>query len=381
LSNGYQLHLERYRPLDLTLQLRRWDLFDLLLEWGADLTSVDVYTLLSTYNTEVYERFRAAGYDLTTGHDMASILGHGTSNRPLLGFAKRYRADDPKIQRELNLALRYQVRRGNERGVALCLWAGADPHAPASDTHEQSETEKEEEPSGWSAIEEAASEGHLEILQRLRPDPARDHFDDLYRWAKYETIVSFLSTIQKPKDITSILLSQFWWVATPLPFSSPRGTGVIEAVLSCGVCWKEQNPRQLTDIRRSLLKLQEYGLRTIMSRLKRPDVCAPETYRALIRTPHMQARLLALGLWKKPVSEAERRKSEVARLLGRYDRTALYDQVWSRPASEVSKSYGISGVMLGKVCRKLMVPVPPRGYWARVQNGQKIKKPSLPKLS
>jgi len=381
LSNGYQLQLERYRPLDLALAIRRWDLFDLLLEWGADLKSVDVYTVLNTYNTELYERFRAAGFDLTQGHEMASILGHGTSNRPLLGFVKRYRAEDPKIQSELNLALRYQVRKGNERGVALCLWAGADPHVPASDTVEQSDTENGEEPSGWSAIEEAASEGDLAILQRLGPDPVRDNFDELYRYARYGTIVSFLSTIQKPNNITSILSSQLWWVATPLPYSSPRGSGVIEAVLSCGVRWEEQNPRLLNNIRRSLLKLHDYGLTVLVKRLKRPEVCVPETYQALIRTPNMQTRLLALGLWKKPVSEAERRKDEVERLLSRYDRTALYDQVWSRPAYEVTKSYGISGVMLGKVCRKLMVPVPPRGYWARIQNGQQIKRPSLPKLS
>lgn len=58
---------------------------------GADLRSADVYTVLNTYNVELYERFRAAGYNLTERHEMASILGHGTSNRPLLGFMKRYR--------------------------------------------------------------------------------------------------------------------------------------------------------------------------------------------------------------------------------------------------------------------------------------------------
>lgn len=381
LSKGYQLELERYRPLDMALERRRWDLFDLLLEWGADLNSVDVYTVLSTYNTELYERFRAAGYDLTARHEMASILGLGTSNRPLLGFVKRYRAEDPKIQRELNLALRYQVREGSEKGVALCLWAGADPHAPASDVSDESDTENGEEPSGWSAIEEAASEGNLSLLQRLGPDPSRDNFDDLYRYAKYGSIISFLSSVQLPKDFTSILNSQLWWVTNPLPFGSPRGTGTIEALLACKVRWEEVDPQRLADIRRSLLKLHDYDLRTIMTRLKRPDVCAPETYHELIRTPSIQARLLALGLWKKPISEKDRRRDELTRLLRRYDRTALYEQVWSRPVHEIAKSYGISGVRLGKVCRKLMVPVPPRGYWARVQNGYKLKKPSLPKCS
>ena len=79
LSKGYRIELERYSPLDLALQARRWDLFDLLLEWGADLKSADVYTVLNTYNVELSERFRAAGYNLTERHEMASILGHGTS--------------------------------------------------------------------------------------------------------------------------------------------------------------------------------------------------------------------------------------------------------------------------------------------------------------
>ncbi len=86
-----------------------------------------------------------------------------------------------------------------------------------------------------------------------------------------------------------------------------------------------------------------------------------------------------MGLVKKPVSERERRRDELARLMGRYDRAALHEQVWSQPALEVAKSHGISGVRLGKVCRKLQIPVPPRGYWARVRSGQSVRKPGLPK--
>ena len=65
LRNGYRLELERYAPLDLALRSRRWDLFDLLLDWGGDIRSVDVYTVLETYNSDLYERFGASGYDLT----------------------------------------------------------------------------------------------------------------------------------------------------------------------------------------------------------------------------------------------------------------------------------------------------------------------------
>ncbi len=317
---------------------------------------------------------------------MASILGHGTSNRPLLGFVKRHRSEDPKIQQELNIALGYHVREGNERGVNLCLWAGADPHAPApnpeSGISEDPEPEDSEERFiGWSAIEEAALAGHLTILKRLGPDPARDDFDSLYQWARHESIVTFLATVQPPKDLTRILSSHLWWLGDRSPWADRRGTGTIEALLACGVRWEESNPERLTRIRRSLLKVGDYDLKTVLSRMRRPEICAPETYQELIRTPRIQKRLLALGLVKKPVSERERRRDELARLMGRYERAALYKQVWSQPAQDVAKAYGISGVRLGKVCRTLDVPVPPRGYWARVRSGCAVRKPPLPKLN
>ena len=77
----------------------------------------------------------------------------------------------------------------------------------------------------------------------------------------------------------------------------------------------------------------------------------------------------------------EKQKEEGARSRRRLERTVLYQQVWSQPVQQVAKSYGISGRGLGKACRRLLVPVPPRGYWARVRNGYKEKKPPLPKLN
>src|SRR5947209_2138073 len=63
------------------------------------------------------------------------------------------------------------------------------------------------------------------------------------------------------------------------------------------------------------------------------------------------------------------------------NREVLYEQVWAEPMITVSKKYGISDVGLKKVCRKLQVPVPPRGYWARLHHGKRVKKASLPSLA
>ncbi len=392
LKNGYRLELERYAPLDLTLRSRRWDLFDLLLDCGADLKSVDVYSVLETYNVDLYERFWAAGYDLAERHEMGSILGHGTRNRPLLGFAKRHHAEDPKIQQELNIALVCHAKAGNERGVNLCLWAGADPHAPAPDLDVRVSRSSERETGGdefigWTAIEEAALAGHLGILKRLGPDPTRDDFDGLYQLARYESIITFLATIQAPTHLTRILGSQLCSLDRRFPYFGYRSTGVVEELLNGSVRWEESDAEQLGHLRRSLAKLGDEHLKTIVARLARPDICSPETYHELLRTPTMQRRLRALGLVKKPVTEREklrqehaRRAHETARLLSRYDRAALYEQVWTQPVQKVAEGYGVSGVMLGKVCRALKVPVPPRGYWARVRSGGTVKRPALPKL-
>lgn len=39
-----------------------------------------------------------------------------------------------------------------------------------------------------------------------------------------------------------------------------------------------------------------------------------------------------------------------------YERTVLYKEVWSEPMGVVAARYGISDVMLKKICRKLEVP-------------------------
>lgn len=59
-------------------------------------------------------------------------------------------------------------------------------------------------------------------------------------------------------------------------------------------------------------------------------------------------------------------------------RQALYDQVWAQPMTKVAKEYGISNVALAKICKKLNVPCPWRGYWRRKETGKSVKPLPLP---
>jgi hypothetical protein len=61
-----------------------------------------------------------------------------------------------------------------------------------------------------------------------------------------------------------------------------------------------------------------------------------------------------------------------------WNRLDLYNEVWSQPLVMLSRKYGISDDRLGKVCRKLKIPHPGRGYWARRAVGQKVEQVSLP---
>ena len=61
------------------------------------------------------------------------------------------------------------------------------------------------------------------------------------------------------------------------------------------------------------------------------------------------------------------------------NRDSLYAEVWTDPVTVVAQRYGLSDVGLAKICRKLAIPLPQRGYWARVKSGQVVKKTPLPK--
>ncbi|MFO0680500.1 MAG: hypothetical protein U0234_00550 [Sandaracinus sp.] len=64
----------------------------------------------------------------------------------------------------------------------------------------------------------------------------------------------------------------------------------------------------------------------------------------------------------------------------RIERTELYAAVWEEPATRVAARYSITSTALAKICRKLRVPTPPRGYWAKRAAGQRVARAALPRL-
>lgn len=427
-ANGYDLAVERIgpleaSPLDAALELRRRDLLEILLDWGADPRTVSLWVLCHTHESELYERFRALGLDLTEGHAMAHELADHPGNKPLFGFAKQHRRDEPRIQRELDLALAHHAGEGNEKGVMLCLWAGADPHVPVPVLDFLRDEDDEEENEWYSALYHASSGGHGDVLEKLGSDATRDDLDLLYRAAANGQVVEVLARRGPPADgsrIVRVHLERLgWWWGDHAPVEALR------ALFAAGVRWEWSSAEEIADVRRSLLQVGEWIFSDVMELLAAEGHCSPEVLAELARTEAIRRRMrktrllpsrpnerkpfdperptpmqrqtasrfgIELPTPKKP--KVERSKVEKPRLSGteriggwrrsgrdlRLDRAQLFERVWSVPVDKLAREWGLSGRGLAKACRRLRVPVPPRGYWARTAAGQRVRRPKLPRL-
>lgn len=430
LANGYAPDLEPASPLDLALKERREDFLDLLLAWGADPHRVSRVTLYETYRSEWMERFRELGIDLGGDGEMAEVLSERSSNKPLFGFAKRHRKRHPEIQRELDMALVWYAGKGHEKGVQLCLWAGADPHArvPNLDrpwTLPDPDNEDDEIP-GDTAIEEAAKAGHRDILKRLDPNPDKDDFDELYKWCGNPAIVHALAPLGLPSHPSAVIR----WHLLPfnMRFDRYRSVSILEALFKAGFRWTESSPKQIADVRQGLLKLSNFSLEEILKLLCRDDHVSPEILQELARTPAFRRKMTETGFMPRQNEDPvrwERRRAmrfqEVTKKCGlvkpkekarkggsrdgrqadsdpplprtvrvgrprrgaqevRLTRRELFDRVWSTPMMKLAAEFGLSDQGLAKLCRRLTIPRPPRGHWAKKRAGKKARRPRLPKL-
>ena len=62
----------------------------------------------------------------------------------------------------------------------------------------------------------------------------------------------------------------------------------------------------------------------------------------------------------------------------RVTREELNREVWETPIVELAKRYGISDRGLSKICKRLNIPTPGRGYWARKAAGKYVIQYQLP---
>ncbi|TPN39363.1 hypothetical protein FKO01_04175 [Mesorhizobium sp. B2-3-3] len=63
-----------------------------------------------------------------------------------------------------------------------------------------------------------------------------------------------------------------------------------------------------------------------------------------------------------------------------FTRQELYDLVWATPIVTLAEQFDISDRGLAKTCARYQIPVPGRGYWAKIEAGQSATKTPLWKI-
>src|SRR5205807_3180528 len=58
-------------------------------------------------------------------------------------------------------------------------------------------------------------------------------------------------------------------------------------------------------------------------------------------------------------------------------REELYELVWNEPTRTIAARFGLSDRGLAKICMRLSVPIPGRGFWAKKAAGQELWRPRL----
>ena len=321
LCNGYDPDLESVCPLDTALEARRLDLVDLLLVWGADPTRVDLGSLFDSYNSDLFERFYGLGVNLTRRHALARTLAKHTSNKPLFGFAKRHRDADPAIERDLNMALTHHAYEGNEKGTLLCLWAGADPHAPSDylspyEMDDEDDEDWDDTESSYTALRAACSTGHAGLVKRFGPDPERDDFEALFRSASNPEIVDVLARHTLPKDVLPVVEQRVQMAGWA--YRKENHAAALQRLFEHGARWENASAESLRDIRRYLLRLRDYEFCEFVLAFSTEGACSPEIRHELSRTPAFERRLIATRLLPEPGARnwhLRRESSQITRVL------------------------------------------------------------------
>ena len=194
---------------------------------------------------------------------------------------------------------------GRLKGVHLCLWAGADPHARIFEGNSRTanEIKGDSQDEGTTAVEAAAISGHAAILLLLRPDPARDRWDVLYQRAQNGPTAAVLAAIAPPRDVGPVLLHQTFWLDDYWHAFDWEPVGVVEEVFKAGGRWIASSPDEIAIIRRNLLKANPTNLLTVMRCLAKGNHCNPAVLQELARTPGIRQRLTAIGLLPSPQAD------------------------------------------------------------------------------
>jgi len=292
-------------PMSRALEDRRFDLVQLLVEYGYDPTTINMREVFATWDPEIMEYFIDRGADAETGMPLASALCDKI--KTCLRIFKKYKDQFPSFQEQANVALRHHCVEGSLKWVSLMLWAGADPLAPGE---AEPITCPEPEEGGLSAVGFAALYGNYEVLSLRQVKVPIDHPTayDILRYCcdgdGLKIVERLLKQGLNPNDqdnggasaIQEVLAKLEWvggynihsWDIDAKGKDTPESRDNMKAIhllAKHGGRWCPRDSYQMNSARRSLLKMKpDYTveLAWIMAKYR---ACSKSDIKILLRTP------------------------------------------------------------------------------------------------
>ena len=410
------------RALRHSVSLKRLDFIQLLVSHGADLSSVPFIEALRIWEPTIIRFFLDHGADVVQGSPFAVAFGERI--RTAIGAWRESIEKHPEIatqlQEQADRALRHFCEKEDLKWVSLLMWAGADPRSggPTLDDDDDLDTSEH-----TTALAAAAYAKNLEILKRLKPDPERDDVDKLLpnaaTFGRVDVVRYLLELGAKPNDkpndgsaaldrclTASLSCESFRWrlrsswygtSSKASKYSVSETLNTFELLLEHGALLRPDNDRELAVVRRSLYECEPDVTLKVVEGLVKRAACTHETIHNLLRTAAMKKHLIPVARKlvflgfdvRTPEQKREENRQEEAsrkwalrQLASRYNREEIYREIWLEPIQRVAKRYHLSDVGLAKVCKKLNIPRPGRGYWAMKAAGKPVPRQSpLPKLT
>jgi hypothetical protein len=296
LCNGFLPDSEPESLLDLVVRSRAKDFLELLFAWGVDPKRIQPDTVLDTYDLALMEQFWELGVDYSEKHVLASYLSRETKNKPAYGWARRHR-EEPRIARELAMALGEALIEDREKAALLLIWAGADPHLKVPGLHPSSKDEENDPEYQVSGVELCVSFGRGRLLPRLKPDPRLDDFDHLWGSVSDTASMDVLASVCLPTDWSRTLLQNIqqivggygdvWRARSVIEAASARHQARITVLDASGSSY----------LRREILRAKDaHDIRWVLRWMSQPRNCEQSIYVELTRTASMQAKLMTLGV-------------------------------------------------------------------------------------
>jgi len=390
---------------------------ELALQYGADPRAVTFLDALLAWDRRIVALLLERGADVVAGYPFARAFQMHI--RTALGSyldCKRQRPElADQLQQQADMALRQACAEGNRKWVSLLLWVGANPRVKGLAVEDVDDPDIAGDPeSQRSALQEACSSGHVEIVKRMKPDPASDDLAELLKaastFAKRE-VIAYLLTLganpnDKPNDGSSALdecLKYLHWEDSyhfhpqrVVPASNlTKSRATVRLLVESGAKWRP-DANTIADVLRGLYHIDPEVITEFVERLRFHQACDEDVIHKLLRTPKMQALLreyrrpkpgTAVAMPRArngvvvPEPEPPRLTASAAYYLSRYKRERLYEEVWSKPTQLVAAQYGVTDVAIAKACRHLKIPKPSRGSWAKKEAGVPVPpRPLLPAL-